>query len=64
MMNQFNWAQDKALRQWIRDSRLDGFGRLMTGIDPADTEKQAILAKYRSQAMAAMANIPKLIENL
>lgn len=64
MMNQFNWSQDKALRQWIRDSRLDGFGRLMTGIDPADTEKQAILAKYRSQAMAAMANIPKLIENL
>ena len=30
MWNQFQWGQDKALRQWIRDSRLDGFGKLMT----------------------------------
>jgi hypothetical protein len=41
MWNQFNWGQDKALRQWIRESRLDGFTRLMTGIDPQDTAKLA-----------------------
>jgi len=61
MWNQFQWGQDKVLRQWIRDSRLDGFGKLMTGIDPADTEKQAILARFKAQAMAAMANLPRLI---
>jgi hypothetical protein len=61
MMNQFQWGQDKVLRRWIRESRLDGFGKLMTGIDPQDTEKLAILEKFRTSAMAAMANIPKLM---
>jgi hypothetical protein len=61
MWNQFQWSQDKTLRTWIRDSRLDGFGHLMTGIDPTDTDKLAILARYKAQAMAAMANLPQLV---
>ncbi len=61
MQNQFRWGQDKALRQWMRDSRLDGFGRLMSGIDPADTARQAVLARYKASAMAAMANLPRLL---
>jgi hypothetical protein len=61
MWNQFQWGQDKALRQWIRNSRLDGFGRLLVGIDPEDAEKQAILAGLKQQAGAAMANIQKLV---
>ena len=60
MQNQFQWGQDKVLRQWIRASRLDGFGRLMTDIDPQDTEKQAIMARLKEQAPAAMANLIKL----
>lgn len=61
MWNQFQWGQDKVLRSWIRHSRLDGFGKLMSGIDPQDTEKLAIVARLREQAAAAMANLPKLI---
>jgi hypothetical protein len=61
MWNQAQWAQDKTLRNWMRESRLDGFGKLMTGIDPQDTEKLAVIAQLREQAMAAMANLPKLI---
>jgi hypothetical protein len=61
MRNQFQWGQDKALRQWIRDSRLDGFGKLMTGIDPNDVEKQAIMARLKEQSAAAMANLDRLI---
>lgn len=61
MMNQFQWAQDKVLRQWIRESRLDGFGKMMSNIDPADLEKQAILRKLRASSMAAMGNLPKLM---
>ena len=61
MWNQFQWGQDKVLRAWIRDSRLDGFGKLMSGIDPQDTEKQEIVARLREQAAAAMANLPRLI---
>ena len=61
MRNQFQWGQDKELRQWIRASRLDGFGKLMTGIAPQDAEKQAIVVRLKEQAGAAMANLPKLI---
>jgi NAD(P)-binding Rossmann-like domain len=60
MMNQFHWSQDKVLRSWIRESRLDGFGKLLTSVDPSDTAKQAILLKLKECAMGAMANIPKL----
>jgi NAD(P)-binding Rossmann-like domain len=61
MRNQFQWGQDKELRQWIRASRLDGFGKLMAGADPQDMEKQAIMARLKEQAAAAMANLPKLM---
>lgn len=61
MWNQFQWGQDKALRQWIRDSRLDGFGKLMTEVDREDAGKMATLGRLKAQAMAAMANLPKLI---
>jgi len=61
MWNQFHWGQDETLRRWIRGNRLDGFGRLMAGADRADEHKQAILARYKEQAMAAMGNLPALI---
>jgi hypothetical protein len=61
LWNQFQWSQHKALRQWVRDSRLDGFGKLMTGIDPQDHAKLAILARLKEQAAAAMANIQTLV---
>lgn len=61
MANQFKWSQDKALRQWIRSSRLDGFGKMIGDIDPADTEKMAVLARLKQCAMAAMGNVPRLM---
>ena len=61
MRNQLQWGQDKALRQWIRNSRLDGFGKIIAGIDAQDAHKQAIVARMREQAVAAAANLPKLM---
>ena len=60
MMNQFAWSQDKGLSRWIRDSRLDGFGKVIAAVDPDDAEKIALLTKFRSTAMAAMGNLQKL----
>ena len=57
----FSLAIQSELRKWIREARLDGFGKLMAGIDPEDAEKQAIMARIKTQSMAAMANLPKLI---
>jgi beta-lactamase class D len=61
MMNQAQWSQDKTLRDWMRNSRLDGFGKVMASADRNDPEKMAILEKLRNQAMAAMGNMPKLL---
>ena len=61
MQNQFRWGQDKALRHWMRESRLDGFGRLMSQVAPDDTAKLAVLARYKESAIAAMANLPRLM---
>jgi hypothetical protein len=61
MWNQAQWGQDKSLRQWVRESRLDGFGKLMANAPKEDGDKQAVIAAFREQAMAAMANIPRLL---
>jgi NAD(P)-binding Rossmann-like domain len=61
MMNQAQWGQDKTLRDWMRSSRLDGFGKVIANADRNDAQKMAILEKLRSMAMAAMGNMPKLL---
>ena len=61
MTNQAQWAKDKPLREWMRSSRLDGYGKVIASVDPSDTEKMAVLGKLRSQAIAAMGNMPKLL---
>lgn len=60
MMNQMAWMQDAKLGKWIRGSRLDGFGKVIAAISPDDAEKQAVLARFRGHAMAAMGNLQKL----
>jgi hypothetical protein len=45
----------------MRESRLDGFAKLMSSVDPSDVEKLAILGDLKAQAKAAMGNIPKLL---
>jgi hypothetical protein len=61
MNNQLRWSQDAALRQWIRQCRLDAFGRLASGADRADVERQAVLTRLKNQAQAAAANMPRLL---
>ena len=61
MINQFTWSQDPELRTWIRNNRLDGFGKLTRSVDPDDTEKQTILMRLKDSAPRAMENLPKLI---
>lgn len=47
MMNQYNWSQEKDLRQWLRDNRLDGYSQLVAGIEEHETEKLAIMKRFR-----------------
>ena len=43
-------------------SRLDGFGKLAASVSPADTERMRKFKALRKNAIAAMANLPKLME--
>ena len=60
MMNQYNWSQDKTLREWIRENRLDGFTKLISEIDPEDNAKMAIMGRIRDNAPKAVGNLMKL----
>ena len=64
MMNQYNWSQDKPLRTWIRDNRLDGFTKLTGSVDPDDAEKVAILMRMRDNAPKAVGNLMQLAATL
>jgi hypothetical protein len=60
-LEQARSVEDLFLRQWVRESRLDGFGNLMANAPKEDGDKQAVIAAFREQAMTAMANIPRLL---
>ncbi len=64
MANQYRWSQDKALRAWLRDNRLDGFSQLVASVDKDDTAKMAILNRLRGNMMPAMAKLQHFIGEL
>ena len=57
MMNQALWGQNKALRKWMREQRLDGFSKLVSSVKPEETAKVEILNRLRKSAMPAMAKL-------
>ena len=61
MMNQYQWAQDKNIRQWLINNRLDGMSKMIRDVDKNDTAKQSILKRMRDSAMPAMAKLQKFM---
>ena len=61
MANQMAWNADKSLRNWIRGTRLDGFGQLTSNLSAVDAEKLAILAEMKQYGIAAMGNLKNLL---
>lgn len=65
MMNQFNWSQEKELRYWLRNNRLDGFSQLVSRVvKEGDENKMAILNKMKSNMMPAVIKIQQLMEEI
>lgn len=62
MINQFNWSQTPAVRDWITRSRLDGFGKVLASVGPNDADKRAVLRRMRAAAMPAMNNLRALMD--
>lgn len=60
MRNENAWNALPELRAWIRDSRLDGFHKVVAAVDPADKARIATLMRLRRNALPAVANLRKL----
>lgn len=60
-MNQALWGQDKDLRKWIRESRLDGFSKMVSGVGEDQPEKVAILKRMRAAGMPAMGKLQSFL---
>lgn len=60
LANQAAWGRDPGLRAWMRTSRLDGFGAMVSQVDPQDAAKIAILSRLKSLAGPAMENLTRL----
>ena len=61
MMNQALWGQNKALRTWMREQRLDGFSKMVSGVGPDETTKVQILNRLKSAAMPAMMKLQSFL---
>jgi len=64
MVNQFTWGQDKALRNWMKNNRLDGFSKLISGIPKDDEDKQAVMKRIRNSVMPAMMKLQQFVQEL
>lgn len=64
MMNQYNWSQEKDLRHWLRENRLDGYSQLTTGIGEDETEKLAIMGKLRDNAVPSVMKLQEYMAQI
>lgn len=64
MQNQFTWSQNKEMRRWVRNNRLDGFGKLVAGVDRHDEKKMAILKRLRDNAFPAAMKLQQFMREL
>lgn len=61
LRNQLVWSSEPELRRWIRESRLDGFAKVVRAVTPDETEKMAVLLALRDRAWPAAANLQMLV---
>ncbi|MBR9835565.1 MAG: NAD(P)/FAD-dependent oxidoreductase, partial [Alphaproteobacteria bacterium] len=57
----YMWSRDPKVREWLRQSRLDGFSRIMSEIAPGDTPKQDLIERLRTSMPHAIANAQTLM---
>ena len=61
MMNQYVWTRTPAIRDWMMQSRLDGFSGRIAQVTEADASIYTILKTFRQNLPNAIANIQKLM---
>ena len=64
MMNQYNWSQDKGMKTWLLNNRLDGFSKMVSEINKSDTAKMDLMGRLRSNSMPAMMKLQGYLAEL
>jgi len=64
MMNQYTWSQEKDLRQWLVENRLDGYSQLVASIQEDDIEKLAIMKRLRDNAVPSVMKLQQLMAEI
>ncbi|MCR9130365.1 MAG: NAD(P)-binding protein [Alphaproteobacteria bacterium] len=60
MINRYACSKHPAVREWVGNSRLDGYSRIAREIPKDDAARQAILKEVGAAAMAAAGNLGRL----
>jgi hypothetical protein len=60
MMNRYACSKHRLVREWIGNSRLDGYSRIARDVAPDDERRQAILKSVGTAAIAAAGNLGRL----
>ena len=58
--NQGAWNAHPKVRSWLRQCRLDAFGKTLAEVDANDVGKRAILRRVGASAGPAIENLRKL----
>ena len=64
MQNQYKWSQEKPLRNWIAECRLDGFSKMVAQTDMSDPKKADIVKRLKEGGMPAAMNVQKLLSEI
>ncbi len=64
MMNQYTWSQEKDLRQWLVENRLDGYSQLVASVEEGDVEKLAIMKRLRDNAVPSVMKLQQFMSEI
>jgi hypothetical protein len=62
--NRAAWSQHPGIEQWLAQSRLDSFFASVRRVQPTDSDRLAVLQRYRGAVMPAMAKLPQLLASM
>ena len=64
MMNQKAWSQDREIREWLNNCRLNPLGSTVRDADPNNPEQMAILSRIRDSSIPAVTNLFTLMSSM
>lgn len=64
MMNQYTWSQEKDLRKWLLENRLDGYSQLVSSVGEDESEKIAILKRLRDNAVPSVMKLQQYMAEM